>query len=57
MEMSGLLVAPPLMKDVLSSATTMPGVLSVMMHGEHLMLMLCVASLAIKIKVKTHQDL
>ena len=45
------------MKDALSSATTMPGVLSVMTPGEHLMLMLCVASLAIKIKVRTRQDL
>ena len=39
---SDLLVAPLLMKDVLNSATTMPGALSVMIAGAHLMLMLCV---------------
>ena len=32
------------MKDVLSSATVMPGVLSVMTPGELMMLMLCVDS-------------
>ena len=45
MVMSGLLVAPLPMKDVLNSATIMPGVLSVMIAGAHLMLMLCVDSL------------
>ena len=39
------------MKDVLSSAITMPGALSVMTSGVHLMLMLYVDKLAIRIKV------
>ena len=42
--MYDLLVAPLFMKDVLSSATTMPGALSVMISGAYLMLMLCVDS-------------
>ena len=45
MVMFDLLVAPLLMKDVLSSATTMPGALSVMTSGAHLMLMLYVDNL------------
>ena len=43
--MSDLLVAPLLVKDVLSSATTMPGALSVMTSGAYLMLMLYVDNL------------
>ena len=50
--MSDLLEAPLLMKDVLSSAITMPGALSVTTSGARLMLMLCVNSLAIRIKVR-----
>ena len=45
MVMSNLLVAPLLMKDVLSSAITMPGALSVMTFGVYLMLMLSVDNL------------
>ena len=45
MVMSDLLVAPLLMKDELSSATTMPGALSVMIFGVYLMLMLSVDNL------------
>ena len=45
MVMSDLLVAPLLMKDVLNSATTMPGALSVMTSGALLMLMLYVGNL------------
>ena len=45
MVMFDLLVAPLLMRDVLSSATTMPGALSVMTHGAHLMLTLYVDNL------------
>ena len=45
MVMSDLLVAPLLMKDELSSATTMPGALSVMTFGAYLMLMLSVDNL------------
>ena len=52
MVMSDLLVAPLLMKDVLSSAITMPGALSVMISGVPLMLMLSVDNLAIRIKVR-----
>ena len=43
--MSDLLVAPLLIKDVLNSAITMPGALSVMTRGAHLMLMLYVDNL------------
>ena len=50
--MSDLLVAPLFMKGVLSSAITMPGALSVMIFGIHLMLMLCVDNLAIRTKVR-----
>ena len=50
--MSGLLVALQLMKDVLSFVITMPGALSVMTSGAHLMLMLSVDKLAIRIKVR-----
>ena len=50
--MSGLLAALQLMKDVLSFVITMPGALSVMTSGAHLMLMLSVDKLAIRIKVR-----
>ena len=43
------------MKDVLSSATTMPGALSVMTSGAHLMPMLYVDNLAIRIKVRIYK--
>ena len=41
------------MKEELRSVTTMPGALSVMTVGEHLMQMLCVDSLDFLIKVLT----
>ena len=44
------------MKDVLNSATTMPGALSVMISGAHLMLMLYVDNLATRIKVRICKD-
>ena len=44
MVISDLLVAPLLMKDVLKSVIIMPGALSVMTHGAHLMLMLFVVN-------------
>ena len=42
------------MKDVLSFVITMPGALSVMTSGAHLMLMLSVDKLAIRIKVRIY---
>jgi hypothetical protein len=54
MVMSDLLVAPLRMKDVLSSATTMPGALSVMTIGAYLMLMLFVDNLDTLTRVSTH---
>jgi hypothetical protein len=51
--MSDLLVAPLHMKDVLSSATTMPGALSVMTIGAYLMLMLFVDNLDTLTRVST----
>ena len=50
--MSDLLVAPLLMKDVLSSAIIVHGALSVMISGILQMLMLSVDNLAIRIKVR-----
>ena len=53
--MSDLFMAPLFMKDVLSSATTMPGALSVTTSGTHLMPMLCVDKLAIRIEVTIYK--